>query len=45
LRSKGRTVATLLIQPHRNRGGIWRVKLGYETSEPLSMSAVQASSI
>jgi hypothetical protein len=33
----------LLIEPHRNPGGIWRVKFSYETSEALSMSAVQAS--
>ena len=34
-----------LIEPHRNPGGIWRVKFNYETSEPLSMSAVQASTM
>ena len=33
----------LLIEPHRNRGGIWRIKFSYETAEPLSMSTVQAS--
>jgi hypothetical protein len=33
----------LLIEPHRNPGGIWRIKFSYETSETLSMSAVQAS--
>lgn len=33
----------LLVEPHRNPGGIWRIKFSYETSEPLSMSAVQAS--
>ena len=36
---------TLLIEPHRNPGGIWRIKFSYETSEPLSMSAVQASNM
>jgi len=35
----------LLIEPHRNPGGIWRIKFSYETSEPLSMSAVQASTM
>ena len=34
-----------LIEPHRNPGGIWRIKFNYETSEPLSMSAVQASTM
>jgi len=33
----------LLIEPHRNPGGIWRIKFSYETGEPLSMSADQAS--
>ena len=36
---------TLLVEPHRNPGGIWRIKFSYETSEPLSMSAVQASAM
>lgn len=35
----------LLIEPHRNPGGTWRIKFSYETSEPLSMSAVQASTM
>ena len=35
----------LLIEPHRNPGGIWRIKFSYETGEPLSMSAVQASTM
>jgi hypothetical protein len=35
----------LLIEPHRNHGGVWRIKFSYETSEPLSMSAVQASTM
>ena len=35
----------LLIEPHRNPGGTWRIKFCYETSEPLSMSAVQASTM
>ena len=29
----------LLVEAHRNPGGIWRIKFSYETSEPLSMSA------
>jgi esterase/lipase superfamily enzyme len=35
----------LLIEPHRNPGGIWRIKFSYEASEALSMSAVQASTM
>ena len=35
----------LLIEPHRNQGGVWRVKFSYETGDPLSMSADQASSM
>jgi hypothetical protein len=35
----------LLIEPHRNHGGAWRIKFSYETGEPLSMSAVQASTM
>jgi hypothetical protein len=35
----------LLVEPHRNPGGIWRIKFSYETNEPLSMSAVQASAM
>jgi hypothetical protein len=35
----------VLIEPHRNAGGIWRIKFSYETREPLSMSAVQASTM
>ena len=33
----------LLIEPHRNHGGVWRIKFSYETAEPLSMSTLQAS--
>ena len=32
-----------LIEPHRNRAGVWRIKFNYEVGEPLSMSASQAS--
>jgi hypothetical protein len=35
----------LLIEPHRNPGGAWRIKFNYETSEPLSMSADQATTM
>jgi len=35
----------VLIEPHRNRGGIWRIKFSYNTDESLSMSAGQASSL
>jgi hypothetical protein len=34
-----------LIEPHRNRSGIWRIKFSYDTDQPLSMSAEQASSL
>ena len=35
----------LLVEPHRNRRGLWRIKFTYEAGEPLSMSAVQASTM
>ena len=35
----------LLIEPHRNRGGIWRIKFCYDDVEPLSMNAEQASKL
>ena len=35
----------LLIEPHRNHAGVWRIKFSYETVEPLSMSADQASTM
>ena len=35
----------LLIEPHRNHGGVWRIKFSYVTGEPLSMSAVQATTM
>jgi len=35
----------LLIEPHRNPGGAWRIKFNYQTGEPLSMSAVQATAM
>jgi hypothetical protein len=33
----------LLIEPHRNRHGTWRIKFSYDDAEPLSMNAEQAS--
>jgi hypothetical protein len=33
----------LLIEPHRNHHGIWRIKFCYDDAEPLSMNAEQAS--
>jgi hypothetical protein len=35
----------VLIGPHRNRSGIWRIKFCYDADQPLSMSADQASSL
>jgi hypothetical protein len=35
----------LLIEPHRNKGGVWRIKFSYETGEPLSMAVDQASAM
>ncbi len=34
-----------LIEPHRNHGGIWRIKFSYDSDQPLSMSAGQAASL
>ena len=34
-----------LVEPHRNRAGVWRIKFSYEASEPLSMDIVQASTM
>jgi len=34
-----------LIEPHRNRAGVWRIKFSYEASEPLSMDVVQAATM
>jgi hypothetical protein len=38
-------LAVVLIEPHRNRGAIWRIKFCYDADQPLSMSADQASSL
>lgn len=35
----------VLIEPHRNNGGIWRIEFRYDTDQPLSMSTEQASSL
>jgi hypothetical protein len=35
----------LLIEPHRNHVGIWRIKFCYDDIEPLSMNAEQASKL
>jgi hypothetical protein len=34
-----------LIEPHRNRAGVWRIKFCYEAAEPLSMDVVQATTM
>lgn len=34
-----------LIEPHRNRAGVWRIKFSYEAGEPLSMDIVQAATM
>ncbi len=38
-------IPVVLIEPHRNRGGAWRIKFCYDADELLSMSAAQASSL
>lgn len=35
----------VLIEPHRNHSGTWRIKFNYDAGQPLSMSAEQASSL
>jgi hypothetical protein len=35
----------LLVEPHRNHAGNWRIKFWYEDLEPLSMDAEQASKL
>ncbi len=34
-----------LIEPHRNRAGVWRIKFSYESGEPLSMDVAQATAL
>jgi hypothetical protein len=38
-------LSPLLIEPHRNQTGAWRIKFSYETQEPLSMAPAQASEL
>ena len=35
----------LLVEPHRNDGGVWRIKFSYKTGEPPCMSTAQASAM
>ena len=35
----------LLIEPHRSHRGVWRIKFSYDTVEPFSMAAAQASTM
>jgi hypothetical protein len=35
----------MLIEPHWNYRGVWRIKFSYDDSEPLSMGAQQASEL
>jgi hypothetical protein len=35
----------VLIEPHRNHAGIWRIKFCYDDIEPLSMNAEQATTL
>ena len=35
----------LLVEPHRNHAGAWRIKFNYDSVEPLSMSADQAATM
>jgi hypothetical protein len=35
----------LLVEPHRNHAGNWRIKFWYEDLEPLSMNAEQAAKL
>ena len=35
----------LLIEPHRNHAGTWRIKFFYNDVEPLSMNAEHASKL
>ena len=35
----------LLIEPHRSRHGVWRIKFSYDDFEPLSMDTQQASQL
>lgn len=35
----------ILIEPHRNHFGTWRIKFSYDQFEPLSMNAEQATEL
>ncbi|WP_082512509.1 hypothetical protein [Afipia sp. Root123D2] len=35
----------ILVEPHRNRQGVWRIKFCYADRKPLSMSSIQASAL
>ena len=35
----------LLIEPHRNQFGGWRIKFNYDDGEPLSMASEQANKL
>ena len=35
----------LLVEPHRNHAGIWRIKFSYDNDEPLSMDAALATKL
>lgn len=35
----------VLIEPHRSHRGVWRIKFSYDTGEPFSMAAAQASTM
>ena len=35
----------VLIEPHRNHDGIWRIKFSYDADQPLSMSAGRAATL
>jgi hypothetical protein len=35
----------LLIEPHRNQEGVWRIKFCYDNEEPLSMDVAQATEL
>ncbi len=35
----------LLVEPHRNHKGVWRIKFCYDNDERLSMDATQATKL
>jgi hypothetical protein len=34
-----------LIEPHRNKSGVWRIKFCYDDGEPLSMDQALAATL